>query len=167
LSRHLFRCLVATGLVIACFVAAGPAWADDGVHSGRLTVTPHEVNFGHQAVGSPTNPVTITIHNAGTTTVTFDHLSLEVIKGEAGTFTELNQLLKAVLCDGDAGTLLPQDSCLLFVQFTPASAGAKHARLEVSFTLARSDDQSQHGHDQGGTTVELDVNLRGVGVSSA
>ena len=171
---RLSRLMVAATIAIVCWLAAGPTWADEEVHQGGLTVTPDEINFGRQAVGSATNPVTITIHNSGTSTVTFDHLSIEVVRAEPGTFIELDQLLKAVLCDGDAGTLPPDHSCLVFVQFTPRSQGQKRARLEVFFNGAdhrdrgeQEDRGDEHESEQGRTTVKLDVNLRGVGAPSA
>jgi hypothetical protein len=173
-------------IAVASCLAAGPAWADGEGHQARITVDPDEVNFGRQAVGSPSNPVTIKIQNSGTGTVTFDHLSIDMVHGDAGAFTELN-LLKAVQCDGNNSTLLPQHACLLFIQFTPPSAGRKRAELEVSFTGPEGCDQGNQGGDQGGhqggdqgdhgdhqcdhgagpSTVELEVSLRGVGVASA
>lgn len=183
-----FRLGVAMTIAIACCLAAGPTAADEEGHPARLTVNPDKVDFGREVVGRPTNPVTIKIQNFGTSTVTFDHLSIDVVRGEAGTFTELN-VLKAVQCDGDASTLLPQHACLLFLQFTPPSAGQKRADLGVSFTTPNGgdqgdqggnhgDDQGDHGedqgdhgngqgnHDHGRATVELEVNLQGDGVPS-
>jgi hypothetical protein len=170
-------------IAAASCLAAGPAWADGEAHQARLTVNPDEVNFGRQTVGSPTNPVTIKIQNVGTSTVTFDHLSIDMVHGDAGAFTELN-VLKAVQCDGNNGTLLPQTACLLFVQFTPPSAGRQRADLEVSFTGGNGGDQGDQGghqgddqgdnhgggqgnHDHGRATVELEVSLEGHGVPSA
>jgi hypothetical protein len=163
-------------MVIAavCCLAAGPAWADGEGHQTGLTVNPHKVNFGHQAVGMPTNPVTIKILNSGSSTVTFDHLSIDVVHGDAAAFTELN-VLKAVQCDGNNSTLLPQNACLLFVQFTPASKGRTRAALEVSFTATHGGDQGDQGgnqgdqgdHDHGRTAVDLEVDLQGIGVASA
>jgi hypothetical protein len=162
---------VAIAIAIACCLAAGPAWADEGGHQAGLTVNPDKVNFGHQAVGLPTNPVTIKVDNSGTSTVTFDHLSIDVVHGDAGAFTELD-VLKAVQCDGNASTLPPQHSCLLFVQFIPASKGQTRADLEVSFTATQGGDQGDQGgdqgdHDHGRTAVDLEVSLKGIGVASA
>jgi hypothetical protein len=116
--------------------------------------------------------MTVKVLNDGPGPVTFDHLTVRTVRGAPGTFTELPNFFTALLCDGTLKTLLPQTACLLFVQFTPASPGHKRGRLEIVFTdgsggRRHDGDEEESDHDGGHSTIQLDVSLRGDGVSTA
>ena len=103
-----------------------------------VQLTPMNVNFGNQRVGTTSPPRTVTLTNTGSTSLS--------IHGIAVTGVNFGDFVETTTC----GSSLPaHTSCAIQVRFLPAATGAREAFLRV--------------RDDGGGGTQ-DVELRGTGI---
>ena len=95
--------------------------ASAGVASA-LSLNPTRVDFGNQAVGSPSGTQTVTVTNASTTAVS--GITVNLSGTNQADFSQAN----------GCTTLAPGANCTISVTFTPASQGPRAATLNVSYT---------------------------------
>jgi len=86
-----------------------------------IALTPASLNFGTVAVGSTSAARSITVHNAGTTTVTFTGFSL------AGT-NPGDYLISGNTC---GASLAAGGNCTVSLQFKPVAVGTRKATLQL------------------------------------
>ena len=103
-----------------------------------VQLTPMNVNFGNQRVGTTSPPRTVTLTNTGSTSLS--------IHGIAVTGVNFGDFVETTTC----GSSLPaHTSCAIQVRFLPAATGAREESLRV--------------RDDGGGGTQ-DVELRGTGI---
>jgi hypothetical protein len=86
-----------------------------------VTLSPPDLTFSSQAVGTTSSPQTATLTNTGETTL--DFTSIVVAGADAGDFAETNT----------CSTSLPVGaSCTISVTFTPAALGARTAAVTIT-----------------------------------
>ncbi len=88
-----------------------------------VVVSPAVVDFGSQALGSTSNPQTVTVTNSTPSLVNISGIAIT----EAGPSQEYNQV--STTC---SATLAVNASCTVQVTFAPTVAGAKAASIEVT-----------------------------------
>lgn len=87
--------------------------------ASTLTLSASSLSFGQQQVGlAPTNPLSITATNNGTSPVTFSSITA------SGDFTEADDCIKA--------PLQPSTNCVISVLFTPSTAGSSVGALTLT-----------------------------------
>jgi hypothetical protein len=86
-----------------------------------VELSPARLNFGSHKVGTTSAPKTVTVTNAGTTTVTFTAPTID--GADPGDFHQTNNCGASVA--GGA-------SCTISITFTPTATGARDATLEVN-----------------------------------
>jgi hypothetical protein len=86
-----------------------------------ISVSPMSANFGSVPVGSPSNPKTVTIKNAGNDNLTI--YSITIIPSTGSEFSQTNN------CDT---TISAGSSCTITVTFTPEAFGKKRAKMSIS-----------------------------------
>jgi hypothetical protein len=102
-----------------------------------VLLTPMNVNFGNQSVGTTSPPRTVTLTNTGSTSIS--------IQGIALTGANFGDFVETTTC----GSSLPANtSCAIQVRFSPTATGPREASLRV--------------RDDGGGGTQ-DVNLKGTG----
>ena len=93
------------------------------------SVSPASVDFGTQAVGSPSAPQTVTLSSTGTAPLVVSDVT--VAGPDASDF--------AIVADDCAGaTLAPSESCDVSVRFTPSAVGSRAATLRFADNAADS-----------------------------
>jgi len=85
-----------------------------------VTISPLDINFGNQAVGTHSSPVPVQVKNVGKSSIKIDEIT---IKGaDPGDFSQTNNCGHSM--SGGA-------SCTIQVTFTPQAKGKRSATLEV------------------------------------
>lgn len=105
-------------VLVAMLVLPAAALAGEGPPAAELTFSPAPLDFGKATAGTESATATVTIHNAGTSGVSFDKVKLEGL--DAGDFK---------LSGNNCGWLEPGADCSAWVAFAPGSVGAKSADL--------------------------------------
>jgi hypothetical protein len=86
----------------------------------KITLSPIGINFGSQKVGTSSNPVPVTLSNAGIATLNIS--KIDIGGTNAGDFSETN----------NCGATLPVGSyCTIQVTFSPKQTGQRAASLQV------------------------------------
>jgi len=99
-----------------------------------VRLTPANLNFGNQAVGTNSAPQTITLANTGSATLNVTHNI--TISGENS--AEFTLVTEKTTCPVTGGQLTPGTSCIIAVSFTPATVGVKTAQVIVMDDAERS-----------------------------
>ena len=109
-------------LAVALFPASGLAAEEEGggPNPPELSFPQAPLDFGKATLGTETNTVAVTVHNAGTTAAAIDKVTVE--GADSGDF-KLN--------GSSCGWLEPGQDCSAWVSFAPGSLGAKAADLVV------------------------------------
>ena len=85
-----------------------------------VTISPLDINFGNQTVGTHSSPVPVKLKNVGKSSITISQVA---IKGaDAGDYSQTNNC---------GHTLSGGGSCTIQVTFTPQAKGNRSASLEV------------------------------------
>jgi hypothetical protein len=85
-----------------------------------VTISPLDINFGNQTVGTHSSPVPVKLKNVGKSSITISQIA---IKGaDAGDYSQTNNC---------GHTLSGGGSCTIQVTFTPQAKGNRSASLEV------------------------------------
>src|SRR5262245_57831396 len=92
-----------------------------------LKLTPANLNFGDQAVGTASTPQVITLASTGSATLNLT--SSITIGGENA--AEFKLVAEKTTCPVNGGQLQPGVSCVLGVSFAPAAVGAKTAQVII------------------------------------
>lgn len=91
-----------------------------------LTVSPASTSFPTLLVGTSSDPVTVTLRNAGSLPLTTGVISLAGAHPSDFAFVDANQCANR--------TMVVNGTCTLTVTFAPTAAGARTARLDVAST---------------------------------
>jgi hypothetical protein len=92
-----------------------------------VKLTPANLNFGDQAVGTASAPQTITLANTGSAAL---NLTGNIAIGGENA-AEFKLVAEKTTCPVTGGQLQPGVSCVLGVSFAPATLGAKTAQVLV------------------------------------
>jgi len=87
----------------------------------EITMSPSPVNFGTQTVGTTTAPMTVTLTNHGTTSVSVK--SATITGTNKGDFK---------VTGNTCTTLAASGTCTVIVTFTPAASGSRTGTLSIS-----------------------------------
>jgi hypothetical protein len=112
---------VATGSLSVTDDAEGSPQKVELTGSGTVvTISPLDINFGNQTVGTHSSPVPVKLKNVGKSSITISQIA---IKGaDAGDYSQTNNC---------GHTLSGGGSCTIQVTFTPQAKGNRSASLEV------------------------------------
>ncbi len=96
--------------------------------TATVTVTPSSLTFGSQAVGTTSAPLSVTVMNTSTASVTFAGFT---ISGENAGYFGVPQPMSSAGCSA-AGTLAAGASCTINVLFMPGGNGTFTATLNIA-----------------------------------
>jgi hypothetical protein len=96
--------------------------------TATVTVTPSSLTFGSQAVSTTSAPLSVTVKNTSTATVTFSGFT---ISGEDAEDFAVPLPSSGAGCSA-TGTLAAGASCTINVVFTPGANGARTATLNIA-----------------------------------
>ena len=99
-----------------------------------VIISPANLVFGNQAIGSTSSPRIAVLTNTGG--VTLNITTTIVITGDNA--SEFVLVPSKTTCPAGAGQLPPKASCAVAVAFTPASLGAKSAQITIADDAAGS-----------------------------
>ncbi|MGA8143448.1 MAG: choice-of-anchor D domain-containing protein [Candidatus Acidiferrales bacterium] len=117
-----------------------------------VMISPSSANFAGQLVGTPSQPVAITITNSGNGALLIGSVSFS--GANAADFLEENSC---------KGTVVPGGNCMINVTFTPAVVGARSATL----VLADNAPDSPQSVPLTGAAMDFDIDPPGIGATSA
>ena len=92
-----------------------------GGSSPAVSLSALSLDFGSQAVGTPSAPQVLTVTNGGT--VTLNITGVSVSGAQASEFGQTNNCV---------GAVAPFTSCTISVTFTPANAGSRNASIVIA-----------------------------------
>lgn len=113
--------------------------------TGSVSLSPSSNNFGSVNVGSSSSPVTWTLTNGSSTTMT--GVSISNVGGNSGDF--------AISSNTCTSTLAASGSCTLVEKFNPSAAGSRSTTLTV--TYSGGDGASPQTSALSGTGVSVGV----------
>ena len=121
-ATYQFQCLNASEPVF------GELRYDSTIDFTAATVDPFPLSFGQEYVGMTVPPMAVTVVNAGTVEMTLGSASL------AGD-EPADYSITSDVCSGE--TLVPAESCVMEVSFTPTEIGVRLARIQISDETVR------------------------------
>ncbi|HEV2232677.1 MAG TPA: SBBP repeat-containing protein [Terriglobia bacterium] len=92
-----------------------------------LSLNPQQVNFGNQGLNSTSNPISVSLVNAGSATLTITNITA------SGDFSQTNNCGSTVTAAGG--------SCTIQVSFTPTTTGTRTDEITVTDNAAGSPHQ--------------------------
>lgn len=119
-----------------------------GKLAGPISVAPSPLNFGAQALLTPSAAQTVTLTNNGVVDVTINTASFILVNA-------LDYSIAAQNCTG--AVLAPGGTCSIGIAFTPHVAGPSFAALSVSFSA---------GGSTAGLNTPVQVPLLGTGIAA-
>jgi transmembrane protein TMEM131 len=102
---------------LVVFVSAGPQTAYSQASAASVLITPQAVDFGVQAVGTPSSPAIVTVKNMTSSIVQIQTISSGI------DFSATNNCVEE---------LAPGADCAIKVVFQPAITGERRGTLQVS-----------------------------------
>ncbi len=91
-------------------------------HGQAVTLSTTSLNFGNQAFGVTSAPMSVTVTNTGTANLTFSSIAV------AGT----NRPDWAPLSGNCAGNIKPGNACTINAKFTPQATGTRSATIQIT-----------------------------------